>query len=186
MATKISTGEVLIGALLGGLLLGGATALLSTKKGKKIKNQVGEKLHDLKENVEGFMDNFSEKSHEARKQAHDWSTKAQYVLDAINQINNTEPERHSKSGLLLGGILGALAGAAAGTLLAPRLEFEEGEYFSNIRRNWKPMASKIIELINEKATNHFETPEDDEEESTLNEALQFASAGFRLWKSIKH
>ena len=182
---------MLCGLVVGGLAVGACVALFTSKAGKKLRGDIAENCEDFGEKIEDFfgslkenvkndfhdrVDNLSEKTKDAM----------QYVRDGIGSAASLE-NKDFKNGLFVGGVLGVLL-TIGGTMMY-KASFEDSEQM-NMFNNFGQHACKWKKIIKDVLENSDEPTRSARDESKcghhINDVLDFATLGVRLWKNMKN
>lgn len=188
--------KLLVGALVGSLLLGGAaTFFLATKPGKKLKRDLTNKFRRSRGRIEHLIDNLNDKVSQGKNV--DWVRNAKKVIASLKDEVGAyaDPENEDlRSGLLSGVVIGALLGAG-GTML---VKSKNGAFNHNgtsiidkigsKAASLRNIISDVLELVEtkaEKAASRIKE-ETSEESNTFDTVVGLASAGINLWQNIKN
>jgi gas vesicle protein len=170
----VNYNQLLIGALLGGLVVGAPSVLLSSNKLKKcalkkmnviadfigdLLNETNENAHDISENTIDMINSYKE--------------------ELLNYI--TDPEyHHLRTGFIIGTILGGILGAGAMHFAVH--EKEEVKSF-NIKGTLEDILDSIKSRV-EPMQKKFRTCES-HIESNLESVVDLAVSGLKLWQRLK-
>lgn len=191
--------NLLISAAAGSVVGATAALLLAPKSGEKLRKDISDTYHNVTDKAQDFANDFAQKGQKAASLAADY---AENVKDSTSQfLSKSRSGSNSRLSLLAGALGGALLGATAVLIAAPRESEEEIGSFTNkikdagksVTENlhsidWFETAKEIFSAINEKIHHHNgETAEpiEEENESRLNEALEWAALGLRVWQNLK-
>lgn len=206
-----NTVNLLLGALIGGVVIGTAVVALTTNK-KKFKRNVNQKFDFVKDKVEDFLDsihvNGTTFTSNINEHASDWAEKAKDFVTWVQDLDFfNEPEyRNLRYGLVTGGVIIGLLGTAAVAMLATKSNEEDARHFIEKAVNqinaWKSAIKDILKVIESRAefaTDQFQnaskrmTAAFDQHAhkahgkgSTFNDVIDFASAGLQMWQNMKH
>lgn len=122
-------GDLLKGALIGGILGGAAALLLAPKSGKELRDDIGDTYNKLSATTQDVAENLRQTG---RKCLHPFQD---------------ECEENHNSSFLIGGAIGAVIGVVAALLLAPQsgeeLRDVLGDKYESIREKAEDFASDI-------------------------------------------
>lgn len=180
-----------------GTVIGAATALLAAPKtGKKLRKDLYDTYENITEQGQEFFQDAVDKGQYAAKAA------GQYMDDikeaAKNLVSYAPEASNSNINLLVGALAGGCIGAAAVFWLSPKAE--EESFTQKIKEasrtareslnsvDWVDTARDVIETIYNKVnSNHHNgsTVEGYKGQSKIQDALELANVGLRLWDNIK-
>ncbi len=182
---------VVIGIVLGGALAA-AAYILTSKNGQKIKQNLAEGYEEVSNTVEQFISSLKETVQTNLSQKmEDISEKTKQTLDSAKETLTTFADLESKDfkqGLLIGGIVG-VALSVGGTLVF-KASFEEKNRFNGVEHlgcqlvKWKNIVKEVMGSVTGESNSkihHFPK----QESQTLDELLDFAATGMKLWKTMK-
>jgi len=190
------SGGMLAGVVLGGALVAAAAYILTSKNGQKIKRELREGYKEATNKVEQFIGglkdtmqtHLSQKMEDISEKTSSTIGSAKEALTAFADLEN----RDFKQGLVVGGILGVAL--SIGSTLVFKASFEEKNSFNGIEHlgcqliKWKNIAKEMMESVTGEGSNrdnskihHFPQGQS----QTLDEVLDFAATGMKLWKKVK-
>jgi len=205
--------DFLIGAAMGGLLGTLGALLLAPKSGKKLRQDLCDNCSEMTDKAHDIADRLCKKGKCLSSQTYDWAGKTKDIINEVTDgvkswVCPGEEEEETSIDLLTGGVAGAILGATAGLLLAPKSgeQLREGmaDTYQDISKkgkkfikgarsqasDWVDLAKDVVDniadTIQEKGEEFIEKGERSLHTSHLNEVIDWASLGVRLWKSIKN
>ncbi len=213
MATdSLNSKGFLIGATIGGLtalLIAPKAGRKLREDLHDVYCDLSEKTHSMASNIgktgKSIAKNFG-------YQTGDWTDKAREMIDDVSCWVQSNGNHHARD-LIIGGVAGGVIGTVAGLLLAPKSGSElrqdladVSEDFAgqmsktsqNVAKHARSQANDWLDLAKQIVNNLTETIEDVGENaaakgkefsqashSRLNEVMELASLGFRLWQNMK-
>jgi len=196
---QVSARELLIGALLGGLLAGVSVSLLTSKTGKKLRRDVEGKYRDVRNRLDDFVEDFSDKSQSLGKtfgdSACDWTEKVKDFVGGLKcEVGALADPEHEglRTGFLIGGLVGGILAAGAAVAYSRNCESCDPSEFVEKLGSRLSSGKQILNNVLEAIKEHSEPVKErinakvaDEGSHTINEMLDFVTAGAQLWKRIK-
>jgi gas vesicle protein len=174
-----STNGVLLGAVVGGLLVGACATFLTSKTGKKIKREFYENCDEFGDKIENFI---NDKVEDISGKAKETIESAKEQIDAMADFDNKD----FRCGILVGGVLGSLLGAG-GTIMY-NASFQEKNHFDIVKNigqqteKWKKIIGDVLEVAEQapvrKKIEKYGS-------SSMSELLDFAITGMKLWNNFR-
>lgn len=177
------SGEVLMTALIGSLVLGASAALLTSKSGKKITNDFCQRCSELKDDVKGFVSDLGG-NEDQNGESIDWSGQAKKIMETVVDGVNLEAVLEHKElgfGLIAGGIVGGLIGSNLAKSMIKE-ELNQMDLIDKIAA--KSPAIKIVIKDVLDVLNDGIKPAKPQRIST-NDVLDLVVASLELWKKLK-
>lgn len=189
MTDKNNNGaNILIGALIGGLVVGAAAVLISSNQ-RKLKRNIFDKVQDLKDRVGDFASNINAKAvvRDVSDKAEDWKENIEdfieNVKDQVDSLSESEV-RNIKIGLVVGAALLGLAGL--GTVLMSSDKEKTTSSFMSNAADWKDQVQGLLEKVNGQCLSKKKSSTPNLS-NTLSNAVDFAMSGVQLWQNFtKH
>lgn len=168
--------HLLLGALAGGLFGVGTALLLAPKNGKRLRD-------DLCLNCQEIAKKSGNLKNRLLHQGEEW-------IESAQQWAKNKDKHSSKGALIAGGITGGLLGATAAFLV---LQKKNGDLSSSFHEHvaskasyWIKNAIDALGTIENGFKDHgSEEGETSSETSKIQDALEFANLGVRLFQSFK-
>lgn len=189
--SKISE-KVIGGVLLGALVGGAAVTLIASKKGKRLQSDVTHKYHEIRDNISDFLCTIEKNiSKKMGKQVDGWVDKAKDNLEYIkDQVSSLDPGEYKELGigLALGTLMGALLGVGATAYLHNRSNSSNEGILHQLGSqvsSWKPIIFELQNLMNEKSGVRPREHLDHQPLGKMNDALELAAAGLKMWNNLK-
>lgn len=164
---------VLLGAVMGGLAAFAAASFLTSKTGKRLRENLQETGSEFSEKVEGFISGIKENINEKTEAV---SNKVNMAKDFVNDLDTKD----FSCGIVVGSILGGLAGIG-GTIVYQSTFHNHGDFdvFNNMRSQamkWKTFIKDAVELVDGRPSCRNDS---------MNDLLDFAATGVRLWHKFR-
>lgn len=191
--------ELLIGVLVGAVLVGGATAFLSSRTGRALRRDVVGACQDMSEKLEDTFETISEKANGLKKDlaegAEDWGKKASKkakrtvnnIVREMDSLGNKPPHIDLKIGLLIGSLLAGGLTIGLSTWLKGRNPPKEG-----MAHKMECYLNEIRKVVGNLATAMDDTRHEFQDEvingapsDALHNVVDFAMSGVKLWKNLK-
>lgn len=207
--------DLLIGAVIGGVLGTAAALLLAPKAGKKLREDLRDSCCEFTEKTQDFAETMTKKG---KNLVEDVSDLSEGTKEAINSVIGwfSGEQKKSEGGvkdLLIGSIAGGVAGAALGLLLAPKAGQEIRKDLLNgyenaqdaaddfvrkskkAARNFGVKTNKWVSIANEVVDQLTGTVKDRGDEFVskgkeffnhkADDIMDLASLGIRLWQHVR-
>lgn len=181
--------NLLFGILIGTAIAGTAAAIFANRG--RLSRNLSNQYQSLRTQIDDVVDtvgNTTKIVRKAKKNAQEWTGKANKVLNFVKKELNNPRNKQLRKGLIAGGLLGGLL-AAGSVVLITRLaqeQEEEPELFS-----WKNIIKGVQSVIANRFENAEEEVEEEVEEETakgspIGQVLDFALSGAQLWNKFRH
>lgn len=185
-----NTNKLILGAILGGVIVGTSAIYLSTKQGKKLRNQATDKLQDFKEQLQDFLGSLNDKSKslacDMSDRAGDYACKIQdfatQIREQIEGLGESE-DKDRLTGLMIGAVVGALLGAGASAWLNSDSK-DKSDLFKNLGTSagtLKRTISDILSVLQDKASF-----KGNRSSNAMKDILDFATTGVQLWQKFQN
>lgn len=193
---KINSTELLIGALIGGLVVG-TTAVLLSSKVEKLKGDIPDRYRDLKDKMDDFIDSLSDNTqaiaNNVSGHASEWTDKAkdaaEYIKDELAALAGPG-HRDLKIGLVAGGILAGIVGIGAIFALSGRGQRKRNvdflSQFSDKAVAFKKILQNVQQVINGSTNKGSWQALQSKASHPINDIVDFALTGVQLWHSFKN
>lgn len=183
--------KLILGAILGGVVVGTSAVFLSTKKGQKLKDNAADKLQDVKDQLQEFLGSLSDKKEGfvscLSDQAEGCSEKLQDFTSQVKDLIDTYSTDENKdrlSTLLIGTIIGGMLGAGASAYLNSDTA-EKGDMFKNLgskASSLKSTISDILHVLEDKTGVHVHS---NGQSNTIKDIMDFATSGVQIWQKFQ-
>lgn len=183
--------EMLFVSILSALLGGTASALLMSKEGKILRDNVEETYLKVKENIDEVLHSLEKKQGECLDEmSEEWSENVAQKIDQVRKqmasINPLEPKDLGIV-ILLFTILGAVLGAGTTLMIQDKRRDKEDLFHGIASRlsSAQPLLSELRSLLNNYSKPSSSEPVDRPKAGATNDLLEFAVLGLKLWDRIK-
>lgn len=184
--------RIMLSVVAGGVVGATTALLLAPKSGKKLRGDLYDAYEDMSDRGREFINDAVDRGQCAAKSAGEY---ADNMKTAARDFIRKAPEASSPNvNLIIGAVAGGCLGAAAIYLLSSKEN--EVDFAQKIRAagskisstNWLDTARNVLDTIQQKVNgqhNGSEMEEGVHGHNKMQEVLEFASLGLRLWENIK-
>ena len=172
---------LLFGMALGGALVGVAAYLVTSKNGRKLQQELMKGYEEASHQVEHCIGSLKEKMQTTvTKKMEDISEKTTEMLTDFADVESKD----FKQGILVGGIVGVVLSIGCTMVFKASLEEENGfEHFGSQLVQWKNILKEVMDTFGKTTSKIHPFPSD--QSHTLDELVDFAATGMKLWKKVK-
>lgn len=177
--------HLLLGAILGGLLVGTSVSLISNKEVKKAGRKVKKRVIEQKDKIDNYIRMLEENiEKEIDEKAVAWYKKAKKALQQVKKELNSTFEEHNelKIGLLVGGILGTLIGVGFSHAFPRHAETSNIRNMGKKAEGWKNTIDDVMEIVDQHSESQIIKPQTT---NTVHQAVDFIASGLQLWQSFR-
>jgi len=192
MGSKSHTTKLVLGAILGGAIVGTSAAFLTSKSGRKLKNNAANTIEDLKDKLDDFLVNVSKKTKniasDVSDRADDYSDKIQdfaaQITEQVECLGTTE-NKEKLTAFLIGGILGGMLGAGAATWISePSKKNDIIKSLGSSAYALKDTIKDILEVLEDNTESTAKSISKNSKTS-VKDVIDFASTGIQLWQKFQ-
>lgn len=187
--------ELLLGALLGGLLVGGTTLFLNSKAGRSFKYDATDKLQDWREQIEAVVDALQGKAQsvasDLNDQKDDYAERlTDLAADLKDQVGTvTSENKEMLIGILIGTVLGGALGAGGAALAAnfnnkPDFASRFGAHATDLKRVVSGLAEAFGDRV-EPVADRCRRAAAAYQKSNVGDILAIATTGLQLWQKFQ-
>lgn len=185
------TNKLILGAILGGVVVGTSAIFLSSKQGKKFKDNASDKLEDLKDQLQDFLGSLNDKSQSIASdlsdraegyadRVQDFASQIREQIDALGEGDNKD----RLTALLIGAIIGGMLGAGASAWLNSDSR-EKSDMFKNLGSSASAVKSTIKDILNVLEEKTGSLHHKASKSNTVSDIMDFATTGMQLWQKFQ-
>lgn len=186
--------ELVLGALIGGAVIGLSTAFFSSKTGRALRRELVDKCQDIGDTVEdaigtlsekaqNIKDNFTGDAEDFRKKASKKAKKA--VNYVVQEVSHVASSNHTdlRIGLLAGALFAGLVSLGV-TALVKRRASQASHSVSSGVGHYLTELKGIVEKVADAVQEHVPDNEEEVTESPLRNAIDLAMSGVKFWQAV--
>lgn len=175
------SGNALIGAVLGAIIVGSSAAFLASKAGQEFTDNSVDRLNNLKDGLEEFLGSISDGSftNELSDRASEYSDRVQdFAAHVTEQIKDlaTDENKHIITVLLIGAVIGGLLGAGAASMITS--EDSEKGVFKNLGSKASTVKHSVQDFLD---SLEKKAPRTSSRKSAASNLMEILGAGASLW-----
>ncbi|MEM1283356.1 MAG: YtxH domain-containing protein [Chlamydiota bacterium] len=182
-------GDVIAGVVLGGVILGLSSLLLSTKKGSEVKRDISEKIDEYRDTVEDYLGSMNKNIDSLEGKATEWTDKVKdtigHVKEEIDQFSEKD-HRELYIGLLIGAIAGGAFGLGASKLFSGNADDQLiNEMLSKVSSGANSLQRVIHDISNSfEDKQSCRTQNSSSSSEPVDDVIDFALSGLQLWRKF--
>lgn len=196
MANRNSNhGDVIAGVVLGGMIVGLSSLLLSSKKGTEVKEDISQKIEEYRDTVENYLGALNENIDGIEEKAVEWTDKVKGTIEHVKEeIDDFTEKDHRElyAGLIIGAVLGGAVGVGASKLFPSnadeRLVNDMLAKVSTGAGSLQRVIRDISDTLEDRNTNARREERACRSSAPSNEpvddVIDFALSGLQLWRKF--
>lgn len=183
--------DVLAGVVLGGVIVGLSSLVLSSKKGATIKRDISDKIEEYRGTVEDYLGALNENIDGIEEKAVEWTDKVKGTIEHVKgEIDEFSGKDHRELyvGLLIGSIAGGILGVGAAKLFSGSADEEVlNDMLSKVSSgatSLQRVIHDISESIDDRNSNTSRVRRAAPPNEAVDDVIDFALSGLQLWRKI--
>lgn len=190
-------GDVIAGVVIGGMIVGLSTLLLSSKKGSEVREGISQKIDEYRETVEDYIGAVNENIEGIEEKAVEWTDKVKGTIELVKgEIDDFSEKDHRDLyvGLLIGTIAGGILGVGASKLLSGNADDQLlNDMISKVSSGASSLQGvirDISETLDDRNGYHRGREEQRSRRSSpsssdaVDDVVDFALSGLQLWRKF--
>jgi gas vesicle protein len=189
-------GEVIAGAVLGGVIVGLSSLLISSKKGAEVTQDFSQKIDDYRDSVEEYITSINDNIEGIEDKAIEWSDKVRGTIEHVKEEVSGFAEKDHRElyiGLLIGAIVGGTVGAGSARLFSGKVDDQllndmlskVGVGASSLHRVIRDISDTLEEKQGRvKEREPRANPSARPSQEPVNDVIDFALSGLQLWRKL--